>query len=35
MEAARCWEHLEDQPLANLLREQAERIPVLWEDINE
>jgi hypothetical protein len=28
MEAARCWEHLE-------LREQAERIPVLWEDINE
>ena len=32
LEAAKCWEHLEDQPLADLLRQQAERIPVLWEE---
>ena len=32
VEAAKCWEHLEDQSLAELLRAQAERIPVLWEE---
>ena len=32
LKAARCWEHLDDQPLADLLHEQAERIPVSWEE---
>lgn len=31
VEAAKCWEHLEDQPLADLLREQAKQISTLWE----
>lgn len=32
LEAAECWDHLEDRCLAESLRERASRIKVAWED---
>lgn len=31
LEAADCWERLDDRPLAESLREQADRLSVPWE----